>query len=165
MMRSKLFRGRVVAVWVLATCMLTLSACGTTSQPGASAATVTVDRAVLEKQVADTERAFAKSMADRDHTAFTSFLAEDTVFFTGPTPLRGKAAVAAGWKRFYEKPAAPFSWAPEQVQVLDSGALALSTGPVFDAGGKKVASFTSIWRREAPGVWRIIFDKGCNCTE
>ena len=122
----------------------------------------------LERQVADTERAFARTMADRNHAAFTSFLAEETVFFTGPQPLRGKAQVAAAWKRFYEKPEAPFSWAPEQVVVLDSGTLALSTGPVHDPRGKLVATYTSIWRLEGPGVWRIVFDKGndaCDCTK
>jgi len=122
----------------------------------------------LERQVADTERAFARTMADRNHAAFTSFLAEETVFFTGPQPLRGKAQVAAAWKRFYEKPEAPFSWAPEQVVVLDSGTLALSTGPVHDPRGKLVATYTSIWRLEGPGVWRIVFDKGndaCDCAK
>jgi ketosteroid isomerase-like protein len=115
--------------------------------------------------VADTERAFAKTMADRDLAAFSSFLSEETVFFSGPTPLRGKEAVTAWWKRFYEKPEAPFSWKPNEVQALDSGTLALSTGPVFDPGGKCIGSFTSIWRQEAPGVWRIIFDKGGPCPE
>ncbi|SHM64800.1 DUF4440 domain-containing protein [Rhizobacter sp. OV335] len=122
-----------------------------------------IPRATLEQQVADTERAFAKTMADRDHAAFTRFLADDTVFFSGPVPLRGKAAVAAGWKRFYEGAQAPFSWRPDKVEVLDSGELALSTGPVFDPDGKPVASFTSVWRQVTPGVWRIVFDKGCNC--
>jgi ketosteroid isomerase-like protein len=123
----------------------------------------TADRASLERQVADTEIAFARTMADRDHAAFARFLAEDTVFFSGPTPLRGKVAVAAWWKRFYESPKAPFSWKPDKVEVLDNGQLAMSTGPVFDDSGKAVASFTSVWRQESPGVWRIIFDKGCNC--
>ena len=44
--------------------------------------------------------------------------------------------------------------------------LALSTGPVRDAYGREFATFTSIWRLEAPGVWRIVFDKGddtCDC--
>ena len=123
------------------------------------------DPAALERQVADIERAFAKTMADRDLAAFTRFLSDETVFFSGPAPLRGKAAVTTFWKRFYDKPAAPFSWQPERVQVLDSGTLALSTGPVFDAAGKQVASFTSVWRLEAPGVWRIVFDKGCSCAE
>ncbi|MFO1304995.1 MAG: nuclear transport factor 2 family protein [Burkholderiales bacterium] len=123
-------------------------------------------QADLAQQVADTERAFAKTMADRDHAAFAAFLSEEAIFFTGPAPLRGKAAVAAGWKRFYESPKAPFSWRPETVEVLDSGTLALSSGPVFDPAGKKIATFTSIWRQEAPGVWRIVLDKGnpeCEC--
>ena len=122
----------------------------------------------LQKQVADTERGFAKSMADRSHAAFTTFLSEEAIFFTGPTPLRGKQAVADAWKRFYEKPDAPFSWEPEKVQVLDSGTLAISSGPVRDPAGKHFATFSSIWRLEAPGVWRIIFDKGemvCDCAK
>ncbi len=44
--------------------------------------------------------------------------------------------------------------------VLDSGELALSTGPVYDPAGKQVATFNSIWRREPDGSWLIIFDKG-----
>jgi len=123
------------------------------------------DRTTLEQQVADTERAFARTMADRDHEAFTRFLADETVFFSGPTPLRGKAAVAAYWKRFYDKPAAPFSWQPDRVEALDSGTLALSTGPVFDPAGKCIGRFNSIWRHEAPGVWKIVFDKGQACDE
>jgi len=122
----------------------------------------------LRRQVADTERAFAKTMADRDHAAFASFLADETVFFAGTRVLRGKKLVAEAWKRFYEGPVAPFSWQPETVEVLDSGNLALSTGPVRDPQGKLVATFTSIWRWEGPGTWRIIFDKGnevCDCAK
>ena len=125
------------------------------------------DNATLQQQVIATERAFARTMQDRNHGAFVGFLAEDAVFFSGTKTLRGRAAVAAGWKRFYERPAAPFSWEPTEVEVLDSGTLAISSGPVHDAEGKLIATFTSIWRQEAPGVWRIVFDKGnaaCDCA-
>lgn len=115
----------------------------------------------LREEVLATERAFAKTMADRDHAAFVSFLAAETVFFSGEKALRGAEAVAAHWKRYYEGKEAPFSWEPAQVEVLDSGTLALSTGPVRDPGGKVSGTFTSIWRREGPGRWRIVFDKGC----
>jgi ketosteroid isomerase-like protein len=121
------------------------------------------DKALLTQQVTDTERAFAKTMAERDLAAFSSFVADEAVFFDGAAALRGKAAVVATWRPLFAAPAAPFSWAPEQVEVLPSGTLALSSGPVFAPSGKKVASFTSIWRLDAPGVWRIIFDKGCDC--
>jgi ketosteroid isomerase-like protein len=44
--------------------------------------------------------------------------------------------------------------------VQEGGKLALSTGPVLDAAGKRIATFTSIWRREPSGEWKIIFDRG-----
>ncbi len=140
-------------------CAAVLAACSTTP------ASAPADRATLERQVADTERAFAKTMADRDLNRFSGFLSQETVFFSGPTPLRGKQAVTEFWKRFYDQPAAPFSWRPDRVEALDSGTLALSTGPVHDPAGKCIGRFTSIWRQEAPGVWRIIFDKGGPCDE
>jgi ketosteroid isomerase-like protein len=106
------------------------------------------------------ERAFAKTMADRDHAAFVSFLAAETVFI-GQTPLRGKKAVAEAWKKFYDGPKAPFAWEPDLAEVLDSGALAMTSGPVLDPEGKRIGTFNSIWRHEADGQWRIVFDKGC----
>ena len=118
------------------------------------------DVSALAVQVSAVERAFAKTMADRDHAAFVSFLAEETVFMPDGQALRGKPAVAAAWKRFYEGPQAPFSWEPDRVEVLDSGALAMSSGPVRDPQGNRVGAFNSVWRREAGG-WKIVFDKGC----
>ncbi len=121
------------------------------------------DRAAIEQQVADTERAFAKTMADRDAAAFARFLSDETVFLSGATPLRGKPAVASAWRRFFAAPVAPFSWLPDHVEALDSGTLAWSTGPVLDAAGKCIGRFNSVWRQESPGVWRIVFDKGGPC--
>lgn len=114
----------------------------------------------LQRQVEQTERAFAKTMADRNHAAFASYLSDETVFFNGNRALRGKAAVTAAWAPLFKTEWAPFSWEPDQVQVLDSGTLALSTGPVRDSSGKIIARFNSIWRQESPGVWRIVFDRG-----
>jgi ketosteroid isomerase-like protein len=122
----------------------------------------------LRMQVMDTERAFARSMADRDFSAFTGFLSPEATFFSATRVLHGKQEVADAWKRFFDNPAAPFSWKPETVEVLESGNLALSSGPVFDPAGKQFATFTSIWRMEAPGTWRIVFDKGndvCDCAK
>jgi ketosteroid isomerase-like protein len=124
--------------------------------------------AELKKQVADTERAFAATMKARDHAAFATFLADDTVFFSGPVPLHGKQAVAEFWKRLYAKPDAPFSWEPNEVEVLDSGMLAFSSGPVYDPSGKVVSKFSSIWQRDAKGQWKIVFDHGwdvCDCKK
>lgn len=119
----------------------------------------------LRRQVDAAERAFAQSMADRDHAAFCSWLSEHAIFYGGATPLIGKAAVAAGWKAFFDSAQAPFSWAPDRIDVLQDGSLAHSSGLVRNPAGKPVGRFNSVWRQEAPGTWRIVFDKGSPLTE
>ena len=111
-------------------------------------------------QVWAAEVAFARTMADRDAQAFAGFIADEAVFFAGTTPLRGKAKVVEGWAAYFTDKEAPCSWAPDQVEVLASGTLALSTGLVRDPSGKTVARFNSIWRLEAPNRWKVVFDKG-----
>ena len=115
----------------------------------------------LREEVADIERAFARTMAHRDHAAFTSFLSEEAVFFGDSGVLRGKGAVAEGWRPLFEGPDPPFSWAPEAVEVLASGTLAFSSGPVLNPQGERIGTFNSVWRLHEDGKWRIVFDKGC----
>jgi ketosteroid isomerase-like protein len=117
--------------------------------------------AELAQQVREAERAFAHSMAQRDLAAFGSHVADEALFFGRRGPLRGKTAVVEAWKSLFEGPTAPFSWEPETAEVLDSGTLGITSGPVYDPQGKRVGTFNSIWRREADGRWRVIFDKGC----
>ena len=126
----------------------------------AAAVTAAPDPAALAREVEAAERAFARSMAERNHAAFTAALSEHAVFFGQGSVARGKAAVALAWKPYFDGPAAPFSWQPDRVEVLADGTLALSTGPVLDPTGKAIARFNSIWRLEAPGTWRVVFDKG-----
>lgn len=119
----------------------------------------------LEQQVREAEQSFADAMAERDHGAFAEHVSEEAVFFNGEKAIRGKAAVLAAWSAFFEPEVAPFSWRPETVQVLDSGALAHSSGPVLDEHGKRIATFNSVWRKEPDGKWRVVFDKGCSACE
>ena len=120
------------------------------------------DRADARQEVMAVERAFARTMAERDHAAFAQHIAEAAVFFGSQgSVLRGREAVSSGWKRFFEEPEAPFSWEPEHVEVLPSGDLAFSSGPVYGADGSPIGTFNSVWRLEDDGRWRVVFDKGC----
>jgi ketosteroid isomerase-like protein len=151
---------RPFAIWV--TCaVLAATLGGCTDMP------IKPNHEQLVAQVTAAEIAFAKTMADRDHDAFLSFVAQDAVFLGGASPLRGRAAVGEGWKRFYTGPNPPFSWKPELVEVNGAGTLALSTGPVATPDGRVVSRYYSTWRRDADGRWRVAFDNGydvCDCA-
>ncbi len=112
------------------------------------------------------EIAFAASVADRDAEAFASFIDEDAVFL-GATALRGRAAIVEGWAVFLTEGGPTLVWQPEVVEVRPDG-LGLSRGPYTltatgDDGEETSSSglFTSIWRRDADGGWKVLFDAGC----
>jgi ketosteroid isomerase-like protein len=77
---------------------------------GACAAIGPASHDELAQQVTKTERAFAKTMADRDHARFTTFLSDEAVFISGSTVSHGKRQVSERWAALFDKPAAPFSW-------------------------------------------------------
>lgn len=132
------------------------------------ATTATVSAVNAAEQVRQAELAFARSMRERNLERFTELVSQEAVFFGRARVHRGREAVVAAWKGFFVEPTAPFSWEPKTVEVLASGTLAHSSGPVYDPQGKHIANFNSIWRLEAPGVWRIVFDKGedvCDCKK
>lgn len=115
----------------------------------------------LVRQVVLAESSFAATMALRDLESFGTFVAEEAVFMGPRRTQRGRADVVAEWSRYFKEKEAPFSWRAGAVEVLESGTLALSTGPVFDPAGKQTGTFSSIWRLEPDGRWRVIFDHGC----
>lgn len=141
-------------------CIATLALAGCATPPP--------DLVTLTEQVRATETAFAASMATRDFAAFGTFVADDATFVNAGKPLRGKESVLTHWQRFFRSPTAPFSWKPEIVEVLSSGNLAHSEGPVALPDGKVVGRYYSTWRRDPSGGWRVVLDNGydlCDCPK
>lgn len=149
-MREPLPRTRVAALLIVALGVSGAVFAGDGSGP-----------ADLAAELRTTEEAFARTMANRDHQAFVSFLAEEAVFFGRRGEIRGREAVAEAWKPLYEGVEAPFSWQPESATVLDSGTLGLTSGPIFGPDGRRVGTFNSVWRRQDDGSWKVVFDRGC----
>src|SRR5688500_5788451 len=85
-----------------------------------------VHGADVASEVRERERAFAKTMADRDLAGFESFLADEAIFISGQGSLRGKADLVAGWNCYFGCKSAPSSCQPETFEVIDSGGLSLS---------------------------------------
>lgn len=146
---------RLSTLSLLAACLLVTAVAGgmrTTSQD-------------LRGQVIAHERAFAESMAARDFGAFGELVANEAVFMSAAGALRGKEAVLKGWRRYYDGAQPPFSWEPDRVEVVESGTLAFSSGPVRDAAGRRIGTHEAVWRLEAPGRWRVVFERGCDCRD
>jgi ketosteroid isomerase-like protein len=119
----------------------------------------------LAREVFVAESSFAATFARRDIAAFAAFVSPEAVFF-GRTVMRGREEVVEGWRGLFQEPNPPFSWKPQLIEVLASGTLALSSGPVFSPDGKHASNFISVWRREADGTWLVVLDRGspvCNC--
>lgn len=114
----------------------------------------------LQRQVAAADRALAAAMAARDVAAFGALVADEAVFFAGERPVRGRHAIVETWHPCFEGTQAPFSWAPDQVEVVESGTLATTAGPVRGAAGQALGRYEAVWRLAAPGQWQIVFERG-----
>lgn len=160
---------RTAIACLLASATLLAAAAATRAQeepppePRPSVADASTESAVraLTESLAQVERDFAGAFADRDLERFASFLAADAVFL-GPdgSALRGKAAIVEGWQDYFTGDP-PFSWYPTVSEV--SGDLGLSQGPVLSPKGDWLVNFSSVWRRQADGTWKIVFDGAPPC--
>jgi ketosteroid isomerase-like protein len=137
---------------LFASLCLPMAGCATRPAPASR------DDLVAELFAAET--GFAATMAARDVDAFATYLGEDAVFINGSTPLRGRDAIVAHWKRFFSAPQAPFAWKPEIVEVGAGGSLGYTEGPVWTPAGTVVARFATTWQRIAGGRWLVVFDHG-----
>ena len=130
---------------------------------GAASRPAAVDPGAARDEVRAAETAFAAAFRDRDRDRFFAMLADDAVFLGPQKTLRGRRQVIETWSRFFADPAPPFSWRPERVEISSDGTLGLSTGPILDPAGKQIGSYSSIWRRQPDGTWKVAFDgPGCS---
>jgi ketosteroid isomerase-like protein len=120
---------------------------------GASAALA--DPKTPADQVEAAERAFAADgLALGIKASFLKHMADDAIIFT-PAPTNARAFYGGQSGEGEPK----LEWWPAWVVAARSGDLALSTGPSF-FDGKPSGWFSSIWRKDADGVWRWIYDGG-----
>ena len=112
------------------------------------------------------ELGFAQSVADHDARAFADHVATDAAFDAGsPRPLHGRDAVVKGWAPIVAGQDVRLEWYPARTTV--AGGLAWSTGPALIerlAPGATprylLGQFRSVWRLDADGAWRVLFDDG-----
>ena len=112
------------------------------------------------------EIGFSRAAERQDLAAFRSFIDGDARFVSSSV-LRGPAAIGEAWTVYFQENGPAIKWRPQIVEVLENGTLALSRGPyrvtTVDETGQPVehwGTFNSVWRLNADGVWRVVFDAG-----
>jgi ketosteroid isomerase-like protein len=112
------------------------------------------------------EIGFSLAAERQDLGAFSRFIDADARF-VGAAVLRGVDDITAAWAVFFQDDGPVIRWRPRFVEVLEDGKLALSRGPyrtrARNADGTIVeqwGTFNSIWRLNADGEWRVVFDAG-----
>jgi len=117
------------------------------------------------------EVGFSLSVENGNREAFANFIDPDARF-VGQSVLRGRQAVVDAWGVFFLPDATRLAWRPRFVEVLENGQLALSRGPyrliTTDEAGQRTeawGTFNSVWRLNADGQWRVVFDAGSEPLE
>ena len=129
-------------------------------------ATGTVPASTDECAVWHRERSFAHSVEAHDIAAFASHVAAGAVFDAGAADAtRGRDAIVAGWKSILEETSLVLRWRPGIVDIGGDPSVALSRGPYIlqlrrlgQAPSVSVGLYQTVWRRDADGVWRVLFD-------
>lgn len=116
------------------------------------------------------EIGFSLAAEARDGERFVSFIDHDARF-VGASVTRGPEEIGAAWSVFFDPDGPTIKWRPRIVEVLNDGDLALSRGPFRvisrNEDGDEVESwgtFNSVWRLNADGIWRVVFDAGNAAT-
>jgi ketosteroid isomerase-like protein len=111
--------------------------------------------------LAQAEREFASAGAREGiQKSFLGHFAEDALV------LRPFATAAPAWYREHPDGPGKLIWGPQYLAVSAANDLGLSSGPwryEAEHDGKPVVAhghFFSIWRRDAPGRWQVLFDHG-----
>lgn len=141
---------------MLKTVLRTVLAAGValTLAPAAQAAPPMVAKSPA-RQVEAAERAFAADgLTLGIRGSFLKHMADDAIVF-GPGPVSAKALY--GGRSGEGEP--KLEWWPAWVVAAKSGDLGLSVGPSV-INGKRGGWYASIWRKDADGRWRWVYDGG-----
>jgi ketosteroid isomerase-like protein len=124
---------------------------------------VSVPAQNVHQQIVDTERAFAKMVAEKGtRDGFMEFLAPVSVMFM-PDIVNGRDA----WKARQPSPES-LTWNPVWVDVASNGAIAYSVGnSQYRAKGKDdpqvvYGHYLSVWMKQPNGSYRAELDAGIN---
>lgn len=152
---------------LLAVFALTLSGCvvaGVNTQSGAP-----VPSAVAEEQLLQADRNFADGTHARGIDGWMSFFASDAIRikYRGGM-VKGYDAVRTADTPLISDTTITLSWQPLEAHVFQHGSIGITIGTsqVVNRTGPRTGQvtyrgrYTTLWRREPDGEWKVIMDTG-----
>ena len=121
---------------------------------------------IWKSEIIEMEAAFCKMANEVGiKEAFIEYAANDAVLERRDQLVLGKEAIANSFRTPNPNTKVELIWAPDFVDVSSSGDLAYTYGPftysVTDSTGKKTSNegiFHTVWKRQADGKWKYVWD-------
>lgn len=161
----------VLALLTLPLCLTTTASRADTPPPPVPARPAPVLVGAGAEALANAERAFARLSVERGPVAaWAAFFAPDAVQLPADQEaIRGREAILAWLKTGgLDTPGIVLDWWPLHAEVATGGDLGYTFGEwevrrqdaVPDAQPLVRGKFTSVWKKQADGTWKVILDTG-----
>lgn len=119
----------------------------------------------FKSEIMETEKAFAQLVREKGlKVGFLAYAAHDAVLSRGGQLIKGHKAI----EEYFDQQALQLiylAWQPDFVSVSASGDLGYTYGKftlkAIDHAGQEIESegiFHTVWRKEAAGQWRYVWD-------
>lgn len=125
------------------------------------------DPEVWKAELMAADRAFANETAERGLDGWMAYMAESAVMLPGPQPVRGFSNVREFMLPALESENFSLAWEPTEAEVSADGNLGYTFGryerkvTLEDGEEQSVTgNYVTIWRRQADGRWKVVFDMG-----
>lgn len=113
------------------------------------------------------DRAFNRALQERNREAFSSWIAEEAVFFGGGL-VKGREQIVERWSVFMDPGSGrTLTWKPHTAVMSGCEDLGYTIGDYESetrlpdgATGVATGSYVSVWRRTVEGAWRVVADAG-----
>jgi ketosteroid isomerase-like protein len=109
------------------------------------------------------DRAFAADTARRGAAGWTDWFDAEGAMWQGKAGrVAGKDAIFAAMHESLDHPGVRLDWTPRASGLAPAGDLGFTVGDWTFAGpdGKARGAYVTVWRKQADGHWRVLFDTG-----
>ncbi|MDX1392932.1 MAG: nuclear transport factor 2 family protein [Gemmatimonadota bacterium] len=151
---------------MLLTALLTVAGLTACSAPEPDATPATDMPPADAGQLMEADRTFASEVAARGIDAWVEAFAEDGAMLRPGAEVRGHGAIREAMAGAFSSPGSSLTWDPTHAEISSSGDLGytigryVSTAPGPDGPTTSEGAYTTVWRRNPAGDWKVVLDLG-----